>query len=219
MDPSDRLVLPEEVLVFPVADLPPPVRAAIGCDPDDYAVTRERSRRTTRVVDRAAADLIEEFRRPSSAADAIFRFIQRAGLETEQVVEGCVPMLNEFIADGFLIPAGMERAAIDDHQLRVGEEVGPWEVLEPLQIVEDTEVYRVKSPDGVEAALKRVSADAEPWVRAALRNELRVLERLQGDTAPTPLEDGTGDEEPYLVISWCEGTPVTSVASRHEITR
>ena len=214
MDPSDRLVLPEEVLVFPVADLPPPVRAAIGCDPDDFAVTRERSRRTTRVVDRAAADLIEEFRRPSSAADAIFRFIQRAGLETEQVVEGCVPMLNEFIADGFLIPAGMERAAIEDHQLRVGEQVGHWEVLEPLQIVEDTEVYRVKSPNGVEAALKRVSADAEPWVRAALRNELRVLERLQGETTPSPLEDGTAQDEPYLVISWCEGTPVTSVASR-----
>ena len=214
MDPSDRLVLPDEVLVFPVADLPPPVRAAIGCDPGDYAITRERSRRTTRVVDRAAADLIEEFRRPSSAADAIFRFIQRAELETEEVVDGCVPMLNEFIADGFLVPVGMERAAIDDHLLRVGEMVGGWEVLEPLQIVEDTEVYRVKSTDGVEAALKRVSADAESWVRGALRNELRILGRLQGETAPTPLEDGTAEDEPYLVISWCEGTPVTSVASR-----
>jgi eukaryotic-like serine/threonine-protein kinase len=214
MDPSDRLVLPEEVLVFPVRDLPPPVRAAIGCGPDDYAITRERSRRTTRVVDRAAADLIEEFRRPSSAPDAIFRFIQRAGLETDQVVDGCVPMLNEFIADGFLVPVGMERAAIDEHQLRVGEAVGGWEVLEPLQIVEDTEVYRVKSAEGVEAALKRVSADAEPWVASALRNELRILERLSGDTAPTPLEDGTAEDEPYLVLSWCEGTPVTSVASR-----
>src|SRR4051812_25076572 len=208
MDPSDRLVLPEEVLVFPVADLPPPVRAAIGCDPGDYAVTRERSRRTTRVVDRVAADLIEEFRRPSSAPDAIFRFIQRAGLETQEVVEGCVPMLNEFIADGFLVPVGMERAAIDEHQLRVGEVVGEWEVLEPLQIVEDTEVYRVKSHDGIEAALKRVSADAQSWVRAALRNELRILKRLQGETAPTPLKDGTAEQEPFLVISWCEGTPV-----------
>ena len=213
MDLSDRLVLPEEVLVFPVADLPPPVRAAIGCDPDDFAVTRERSRRTSRVVDRATADLIEEFRRPSSAADAIFRFIQRAGLETEEVVDGCVPMLNEFIADGFLLPEGMERAAIDDHQLRVGETIGRWEVLEPLQIVEDTEVYRVQSPEGDEAVLKRVSADAQPWVRAALRNELRVLERLQGNTAPAPIESGIEEEEPYLVISWCEGTPVTSVAS------
>ena len=206
MDPSDRLVLPDEVLVFPVADLPPPVRAAIGCDPGDYAITRERSRRTTRVVDRAAADLIEEFRRPSSAADAIFRFIQRAELETEEVVDGCVPMLNEFIADGFLVPVGMERAAIDDHLLRVGEMIGGWEVLEPLQIVEDTEVYRVKSTDGVEAALKRVSADAESWVRGALRNELRILGRLQGETAPTPLEDGTAEDEPYLVIPAAKGT-------------
>jgi eukaryotic-like serine/threonine-protein kinase len=213
MGSTDRLVLPDEVRVFPVADLPPPVRAAIRCEPDDYAVTRERSRRTTRVVGQAAADLLEEFRRPTRPADAIFRFVQRAGLDTRDVVEGCVPMLNEFISEGFLLPEGMEREAIDDHQLRVGETISGWEVLEPLQIVEDTEVYRVRSPEGSEAVLKRVSSDAQPWVRAALRNELRVLRRLRGDIAPAPIADGTDEDEPYLVISWCEGTPVTSVAS------
>jgi serine/threonine-protein kinase len=214
MDPTDRLVLAEEVIVFPVAALGPSVRAAIGCDPGHYAITRQRSRRTTRVVDHATADLIEEFRKPSSAADAICRFVQRAGISPQDVVEACVPVLNEFIADGFIVPVGMESAAVDGRQLRIGESLGRWEILEPLQILEDTEVYRVQSPEGVEAALKRVVSDAEAWVLAALRNEARILERLQGETAPALYEDGTGATDPYLVISWCEGTPLMSAASR-----
>ena len=72
----------------------------------------------------------------------------------------------------------------------------------------------MQSPDGVEAALKRVLSDAEPWVLAALRNEARILGRLQGDTSPTLYEDGTEATDPYLVISWCEGTPLMSAASR-----
>ena len=156
MHPTDRLVLPAEVIVFPVAALAPSVRAAIGGDPGHYGVTRERSRRTTRVVDRATAELLEEFRKPSSTVEAIHRFVRRGGLDVATVVEACVPMLNEFIGDGFIVPVGMESAAVDGNQLRVGESLGRWEVLEPLQIVEDSEVYRVRSADGAEAALKRV---------------------------------------------------------------
>lgn len=213
MNPSDQLIVPEEVILFPVAELAPSVRAAIGCDPDDYALTRKRSRRTTRVVDRAAADLIEEFRRPCSVIDAIRSFTLREGLRAEEVAEACVPLLNEMISDGFIVAVGTEQAA-DGDQLRAGDAFGGWEVVEPVQLVEDTEVYRVQSSGGVEGALKRVFADAEPWVVSALRNELRVLGRLSGPTSPSLLEDGSAAEDPYIVISWCEGTPVASAAAR-----
>jgi len=213
MEATDLLVLPEEVLIFPVATLAPPVRAAIGCDAEDYAVTRKRSRRTTRVVDRAGAELMDEFRKPSSTIDAVRRFAQRAELPAQEVIESGVPLLNEMIKDGFIVAVGTEEET-DGEQLRPGEMVGDWEVLEPLQLVEDTEVYRVSSPAGVEAALKRVLADAEPWVRAALENELRVLRRLGGKGAPKLLEEGAEPELPYAVISWCEGTPLMSAVSR-----
>jgi serine/threonine protein kinase len=214
MDPTDRLVLPDEVIVFPIAALDPSVRAAIGCDPGEYGVTRRRSRHTTRVVDRAAAELIREFREPSSVVEAIRRFTSRAGLPVEDVVEPCVPLLNEMINDGFIVPVGMEEPAADSDQLRVGAFVGRWEVLEPIQLLDDSDVYRVQSAEGVEGALKRVLAGRDPWVLRALRNERRILQRLEGTTSPTVLEDGTDAERPYLVISWCEGTPATSAASQ-----
>jgi len=214
MDPTDRLVLPDEVVVFPVATLTPAVRAAIGCEPDEYALTRKRSRRTTRVIDQATADLIEEFRKPSSVIEAIRSFAGRTGLPAEEVAESCVPLLNELINDGFIAVVGAETPAVDSDQLRIGAFVGRWEVVEQLQLVEDTEVYRVQSSGGVEGALKRVFSDAEPWVLSALRNELGILRHLEGATFPTPLEDGMEGEHPYLVLSWCEGTPIMSVASR-----
>ena len=165
MDPGDRLVLPEEVLVFPVADLAPTVRAAIGCEPGDYAITRERSRKTTRVVDRATADLIEEFRKPTSTVDAISASSrERPGPAT--VVEDSVPMLNEFIADGFIVPVGMESAVADGRQLRVGERVGGGRCSSRCRSSKTRRSIGSVS-DGVEAALKRVLPEAEPWVLAA----------------------------------------------------
>lgn len=134
MEPTDLLVVPDEVVIFPVAGLAPPVRAAIGCDPDDYAVTRKRSRRTTRVVDRAAADLMDEFRKPSSVIDAVRRFAQHAGLPAREVIESGVPLLNEMINDGFIVAVGTEPDA-DREGLRVGQMLGGWEVLEVLQLV------------------------------------------------------------------------------------
>lgn len=66
------------------------------------------ARRTTRVVDRAAADLMDEFRKPSSVIDAVRRFAQRAGLPAREVIESGVPLLNEMINDGFIVAVGTE---------------------------------------------------------------------------------------------------------------
>ena len=213
MKPTDRLVLPDEVIVFRVTSLDPSVRAAIGCGPDDYAVTRRRSRRTTRVVSPAAAELIREFREPTSVVDAVRRFIDRAAMTAEEVVESCVPFLNEMLNDGFIVPVGMEWPDADSNQLPVGAFVGRWEVLEPIQLLDDSDVYRVQSRDGVEGALKRVLSDRLSWLARALRNEARLLPILEGTTAPSLLENGADADPPFVVVSWCAGTPVLSAAS------
>ena len=213
MQLTDRLVLPSEVLVFPVRALAPPVRAAIGCAPDEFAVTRRRSRRTTRIIDQAGADLLNQFRHPTSIVEAVRRFTDSAGLAPEDVVEACLPMLAEMISDGFIVPLGSDESLGEDDLLRAGSHVGRWEILEPLQRLEDSDVYRVQADDGTEAVLKRVISDREPWLHAALRNERAMLERLAGTTCPEVLEDGTDSDPPHLVLSWCEGVPVSAAAA------
>jgi RNA polymerase sigma-70 factor (ECF subfamily) len=61
---TDPLVLPPDVMLLPVAELPEDVRRQLTWEEGDYAVTRPRSRTPSRIVDAAAADLLGQFREP-----------------------------------------------------------------------------------------------------------------------------------------------------------
>src|SRR5215217_6821621 len=61
---TDPLLLPADVLLVPVADLPEEVRRQFPHGEGDYAISRPRSRSTSRVLDAGAAALLGEFRSP-----------------------------------------------------------------------------------------------------------------------------------------------------------
>ena len=52
---TDPLVLPADVILVPVKDLPESVRQQVEAEEDDYALTRPRSRTPSRIVDHHAA--------------------------------------------------------------------------------------------------------------------------------------------------------------------
>jgi serine/threonine protein kinase len=203
MDPTEPLVLSEEVVVFPVTDLDPAVRASIAAQPDEYGVTKRDSRRTTRVVDRAAAELLEEFRAPTSVPEAILRFSRRTGAQTEDVLNGSFGFLSEMVGKGFLVQSAEQLA----RESGLANVIGEWRVLEPLRLLEDTEVYLVRSASGARGVVKQITPVADRWVRAALNNEASILGELDGVGAPRLLEDGSASEPPYIVVEWRNGLP------------
>jgi eukaryotic-like serine/threonine-protein kinase len=209
MKPTDPLVLSEGVMLFPVLELDPAMRASLGAEEGDYGLTKPSSRRTTRIIDSAAANLLEEFRTPSSIPDAIARFGRKSGLAPGKVLELSFEFLSKMVRDEFLIQ-------VEDRARQMGpvETAGGWRVLEPLRLLDDTEVYLVSSPLKERGVLKRVRPDAERWIRLALANEARILRLLDGTIAPLLLEDGTGADTPYIVVEWRRGLPAQSAASQ-----
>jgi serine/threonine-protein kinase len=179
------------------------MRASIGAAEGDYGLTRHHSRRTTRLIDRAAADLLEEFRAPSSIPEAIERFSRKSGLVASDVIHGSFDFLTKMVRDGFLVTLARHSRS----KMGPVETAGGWRVLEPLRILEDTEVHLVHAPSEARGVLKRVACDAERWVRQALRNEARILRQLNGAGAPELLEDGSDRESPYIVVGWRPGLP------------
>jgi hypothetical protein len=102
MKPTDPLVLSEGIILFPVAELDPAMRASIGAVEGDYCLTKPNSRRTTRVIEGAGAQLLEEFRNPSSVPDAITRFSRKSGLAPGKVLELSFEFLSNMVRDDFL---------------------------------------------------------------------------------------------------------------------
>ncbi|MDA0638861.1 hypothetical protein OUY22_36080, partial [Nonomuraea sp. MCN248] len=206
-------VLPSDVVVSPVARLPPEVRGRIEHQPGDYCVTRPRSRATTSVVDEDTASLLERFREPITIVDAVILFSSAAGLEPRRTLERAFPVLAGFVREGLLLPAGSALVEPIASALAPGEVVGDAEIVEAVQVLLDTEVYLTRLADGSPAALKIVREGAQHDFGPLLDREAALLRLLGGRVSPRLLGSGDHAGRPYLLMSWIAGVDAHDAAA------
>lgn len=209
----DPLVLPSDVVILPVAQLPPELRSQVGGAPDDFSVTRPRSRTMSSIVDAKTAALLESFRIPSTIVDAVIAFSAAEGLDPRKTLDEAFSVLSSFVNQGLLVAADSELARPIETSLEGGERVGVYEVVEPVNVIVDTEVYRARGPDGSAVALKIARPASGRRLYGALAHEASILEHLDGRVNPRLLElDELGDR-PFLALSWCGGVDVYQAAA------
>lgn len=206
------LVLPSDVVVVPVAQLPFEQRAEIDSEQGDYCVTRPRTRVTTSIVDEGTALLLERFREPTTIVDAVIGFGEAAGLEPRHVLDQAYPVLEGFVRDGLLLPADSALARPVESSLAVGEVVGGAEIVEAVQVLVDSDVYRARLPDASPAALK-IAREGTSAVAALLRHEATVLSALDGQVNPRVLASGEHAGCAFLLSSWAAGVDVHDAAA------
>jgi serine/threonine protein kinase len=211
---TDPLVLPPDVVLVPVAELPEEVRQKLRGDAGDFALTRPLARTPSRLVDADAAALLGEFARPATVVEAVIRFARARGADPETTLEEAYPLLERLLAAGFLVPQGCEGADGIRPALRPGERAGRWEVAEALQVLEDTEIHRARDGSTV-AALKVERPGGRPGVAETLAREAAVLAELGGEVAPRLLEAGELDGRRFLAVEWCPGIPADLAADEH----
>src|SRR5688500_8248469 len=103
---TDPLVLPEDVVLVPVAELPEDVRGRLGCEEGDYAITRPRLRVPSRILDPDSARLLAEFRSPTTVAEAVIRYSRERGTDPEATLTEAYPLLDRLFGAGFLVAEG-----------------------------------------------------------------------------------------------------------------
>ena len=220
---TDPLVLPADVVLAPVGELPAAVRRRFSCGDGDFALTRPRLRAGSRIVDAQAAALLAEFRRPSTVAEALIRHCRQCGLEPlPALVEAAYPLLASLLDAGFLVSGGAAQADGLEPTTRVGEAVAGFEVLRCVQELDDVEVYQVRQvrsggpagPLGARfAALKIERRAGAGRCAAAMAREAAVLERLAGEAAPRLVAAGVLAGRHYLVSEWCSGIDAAAAAA------
>ncbi|HEX5591744.1 MAG TPA: lanthionine synthetase LanC family protein [Solirubrobacterales bacterium] len=209
----DRFVLPEDVVITPVAELPEDVREGFAHESDDCAVTRPLARGTSSVVDARAAGLLERFRTPATIVEAVIAYSTEEGLDPHETLDSAFEMLRGFVAEGLLLAADSELAQPISTSLPPGELVGGFEVVEPAHVIADTEVHLARAEDGTAVALKIARAGFERRLAVAFNREAAVLEHLDGRVGPRLLAADAHEGRPFLAIDWCPGVDVLHAAN------
>lgn len=220
---TDSLLLPPDVLLVPVAELSEELRGQLRCEEGDYAVTRPRSRKPSRVVDAQSAALIGEFKSPRTIVEAVLRYSLAREVDPEETLEQAYPLLQGLVGSGFLVAEGDAGAESIHPTLTPGDEIAGFEVVECVQGLEDTELYQVRGldqpdpdPIGQFAALK-IERPASAGKTGLFEREAAILEHLAGVGAPRLLASGDVEGQRYLAIEWLSG--VDAVTAAEELRR
>ena len=210
---TDPFVLPADVRLVPVAELAESVRERLEWEEGDVAIARFRSRTPSRVINAQTAALIEEFRSPRKMVEAVIRYCLAKGADPRETLQVAFPVLQQLISAGLLVPADSPMTEAVELTLHAGDLVDGFTVVNPIHILEDVELYQVRTMDGETAALKIARPETGPGIGRMLARETAVLRLLDGSASPVVLAAGEFEKRTYLVMSWCEGLPADAAAA------
>jgi hypothetical protein len=209
-------LLSPDVLLVPVAELPEEVRRRLDPEEGDWAITHPRARTPSRLLAARSAELVGEFHQASTIVDAVLRFSQARDLDPESTLVEAYPLLERLLSAGFLVAAGSEEAGGIGPSLQPGARVGGFEVLESVQVLEDTEVYLARGEDGtvtsfVALKVERAAGRAAPQL-AREASILVHLDGVGGGLAPRLLGAGELDGRRWLALAWLPGADALTAA-------
>lgn len=214
MQMTEPMVLPVDLLVLPIKDLPENVRQQVQGEEGDYALTRPNSRIPSRIIDAAAADLLKEFRNPITIVDAVIRYSRARKVNPERILEEAFPMLERLAVSQLLVPSSSEEAKQILPSLEVPSRFMEFEVFRCVQALNDTELYQLRSEDGQYTALKLGRANAPAHARKMFDREAAMLARLAGQSSPRLLRNDTTESgQRYLLMEWCAGRDCATVTA------
>lgn len=214
---EDALVLRSDVVLVPIGDLAPEVRATFTYDEGDYALTRRHGRMPSQVIDGETAALLALFRTPRTIVEAIAINSRALKKNPEAWFDELLPHIGVFLNRSILVPAGSEEQNEIAPTFAGGERVGGWEVGHCVSLIEDSEIYRVR--DGARDAALKIARNAVPFERSLFGNEAVILDRLGGAPAARLYDRGTHEGRPFLIIEWCRGMDASTAAAHRRHVR
>lgn len=204
--------VPANVVVFPVEELPALVRRQLTDDRARYAITILGSRRNTKVLDADTAQLLGQFKEPSSLVDGVIRFSDALEMDPREVLESAYPVLAKLISEQLLVRAGSPPASAVRVMAKPGDLIGRFTIVRTVQALEDVVVYQAESQNGTKVALKVADGVNRSAARASFEREAAVLTHLKGVEFPRLVQASLLEATPFLAVEWIDGVVCTALA-------
>ncbi|HEX6011943.1 MAG TPA: phosphotransferase [Geminicoccaceae bacterium] len=206
------LVLPPDVVITPITEFEAEARERLGAEADEFALTRVRSRDTSKIIGPGAAELLRRFREPTTFVQAVAALSRARSEDAERLLDVAAPLVIQLIASGMLVPADAAAPERTTASLTAGADAVGFEVVRCVQILEDSEVYLARHPAHGFAAVKLAREGYRAIVEPQLAREAAVLRRLDGKAGPPLLGAGDMGDRPYLAVGWCHGIDAAAAA-------
>jgi eukaryotic-like serine/threonine-protein kinase len=198
---NNSFMLPEDVQIVPLAELPPDVRSQIQGLDHDFAVTRPLSRVPSKVIDADAAELLREFKQPSTLIDGIMRFSKAKQRKATEILAVACPFLESCLASNLLVTPAAASEKIHA-SLENGVLIAGVQIEDCVQALVDSELYRGHAGQQ-SVALKITRAGGKARVKQSFAREAAILELLDGRVSPKLFSSGELPEgRSYLVVEW-----------------
>jgi serine/threonine-protein kinase len=201
------LVLAEDVEIFAASDLPAEVRAGLPGDPDQFVLSRRRSRETSRVIDRDSRDLLVEFRDPTRIVDAILRFADRRRADPRATLESAFDMLTQLYRSSVLVSTEKRTHDPSQERLQPGTRCFGLKLGHRVQDTADTAVFFARDSRRRPVAVKVVEGGV-----ASVQREAEAMRRA-GNRVPEVYGVHEWKGRGVLVSEWLFGTEVTRAAA------
>jgi serine/threonine-protein kinase len=205
-------VLPEDLLIIPVEELPDDVRQRLGEGEEDFAVTRPLARQPSKLIDGAAARLLEQFRVPKTIVQAVISYSRGSRNDPERVLEESLPLLRQFLLSGLLLPEGNAEARRIEASFRKGALIGQFRVIRCVQVLDDSELYQARDGQNRFVALKIARDGRFASMQQRIDHEIAALRRLAGAVGPELVDHGAHSSRPFLATTWVSGIDVAAAA-------
>jgi len=215
MKVTDVFVLRNDVQVIAIDALAEKRQRQLRSEEGDFVLTRATGRSYSKVIDREMASLILTFTHGKTIVDAVLEYCREKPCDPGEILDAAFPVLEEVIRANFLAVEGSDESAPVAASLGPGGDT--WEGLEvvrPVRVFDDCEIFQAETGDGEVVALKKTRPGAGRQRLARMRREATILDSLRDHVAPALLDHGERDGCCYLVTAWCPGVTAACAAGR-----
>lgn len=207
---TDAFRLAADVRFLPGSILTPADRELLNCSEEEVVISRPASRANSKVVSGDVAHLLRLFASPRTIVSTALELCEADGADPRATLREVFDTIAPFISLGWVYTGAERQSTADEFTYSPGTSVGGFLIVEPVLAMEDSEVYKARTEDGTDVALKLARLPTPPDVQAQFSTEARALQRAAGAPAAQLVDSGHIDGRASCATRWVDAVPVTT---------
>jgi serine/threonine protein kinase len=217
MSNSNQLVLHEDAQLMALVDVPTRVRERLPSSGGSHVLSRPGTRYGSMVLDEQGAHLVRLLAGGTLLTDALKQLAVESNIPASDLVREAYPLIETLVKKQYLkkkdAPSEEPRPSGARTRFQRNDIFRGHTILQVIQVLEDTEVYKISLKQGGCGALKLIRKPGS-IINEAFKRESFILQRLKGNLTPAIIEPVTGPSEDFIIMDWIDGVQSHDWAAR-----